>query len=152
MNKAVFLDRDGTLNIDPGYVRKIEDFELYPNVIKALKLLKNFQLFIITNQSGIGRGYYTEKDFHKFNNHLIAELRKEGINIKETFYCPHHPDEECDCRKPSTRFIKEAAKKYLLHAMEKISALNGLAEAEVSMPFLRSSLVICFNYNRHVFF
>ncbi len=112
MNKAVFLDRDGTLNIDPGYVRKIEDFELYPNVIKALKLLKNFQLFIITNQSGIGRGYYTEKDFHKFNNHLIAELRKEGINIKETFYCPHHPDEECDCRKPSTRFIKEAAKKY----------------------------------------
>ena len=114
MNKAVILDRDGVLNKDPGYVHKIEDFELYPDVMAALKLLKGFNLFIITNQSGIGRGFYTEEDFHKFNDHLINKLRKEGIEIKETFYCPHHPDEECSCRKPGTKFINDAAKKYNL--------------------------------------
>src|SRR3989338_7826768 len=105
MNKAVILDRDGVLNKDPGYVHKIEDFGLYPDVMAALKLLKGFNLFIITNQSGIGRGFYTEEDFHKFNDHLISKLTKEGIEIKETFYCPHHPDEECSCRKPGTKFI-----------------------------------------------
>ena len=67
MNKAVFLDRDGTLNEDNGYVYKTEHFKLFPNVIDGLKLLKNFKLFIITSQSGIGRGYFTEEDLHKFN-------------------------------------------------------------------------------------
>ncbi len=113
-NKVVFLDRDGVLNDDPGYVHKIEHFKLLPGVIEGLKLLKErgFKLIIITNQSGIGRGYYTEEDFHKFNSHLVKELFANGIKIEETFFCPHHPDEKCDCRKPSTRFIDESASKY----------------------------------------
>ena len=112
MSKAIFLDRDGTLNDDPGYVHKIEHFKLLPGVVGGLKLLKDFKLVIITNQSGIGRGHYTEGDFHKFNNHLVGELGKKGIKIEETYFCPHHPDEKCDCRKPSTKFLEEAASKY----------------------------------------
>ena len=81
MDKAIFLDRDGTLNDDPNYyVYKIEDFKLLPGVIEGLKLLsKEFIFFIITNQSGIGIGKYTEDDMHKFNKKLKAELKKESI-------------------------------------------------------------------------
>ncbi len=115
MNKSIFYDRDGTLVKDPGYVHKIEDFKLLPNVIKGLKLLKNnFKFFIITNQSGIGRKFFTKDDFNKFNNHLIDVLKGNNIIIEKTFVCPHHPEEECDCRKPNIKFIKEAEKEFNL--------------------------------------
>ncbi len=114
MSKAIFLDRDGTVNNDPGYVHKVGDFGLLPGAAEGLKLLKKkgFKLFFITNQSGIGRGYYTEEDFHKFNNHVLAELKKEGIEIEKTHFCPHHPDEECDCRKPNPKIIRDVASEF----------------------------------------
>lgn len=113
-DKAIFFDRDGVLVKDPGYVHKLEDFKLYNGVIKSLKKLKEFKLFIITNQSGIGRGYYTLNDFNGFNNHLIDLLNKDDINIIKTYYCPHHPEDNCDCRKPSNKFLMEAACEYHL--------------------------------------
>ena len=110
MNKAIFLDRDGTLNEDTLYPHKIEHFKLLPGVIEGLKKLsKDYIFIIITNQSGIGRGIYTEREFHEFNRHLVSKLKNEGIEIKKTYYCPHHPDENCDCRKPHTKNIKDAA-------------------------------------------
>lgn len=113
MAKAVFLDRDGCLNKDPGYVHKVEDFELLPGVIEGLKKLsKDFIFVIITNQSGIGRKIHTEEDMNKFNEKLINELKKEGIGIKKIYHCPHHPDEKCNCRKPSTKYINQAAKEF----------------------------------------
>jgi len=113
MNKFVILDRDGVLNEDPGYVHKIEDFKLLPGVTEALQLLKKrFRFIIITNQSGIGRGYYTEVEFHMFNNHLLSELKKHKINIEKTYYCPHTPEEKCNCRKPKITFIKEAEREF----------------------------------------
>ncbi|MBW2981199.1 HAD family hydrolase [Candidatus Woesearchaeota archaeon] len=112
MNKVIFFDRDGVLNEDPGYVHKVEDFKLLPGVVEGLKLLKDFKFILITNQSGIGRGYYTIEDFHKFNNHLVGELKKEGIDIERTYCCPHHPDDKCDCRKPNIKFIEEAKREF----------------------------------------
>lgn len=112
MNKAVFIDRDGTINEDPGYVHKVEDFKLYGGVIDGLRLLKDFKLFIITNQSGIGRGYYKEDDMHNFNKRLLEELSKQDIKIENIFFCPHTPEEECSCRKPHIKFVEEAKKKY----------------------------------------
>ena len=107
-NKAVILDRDGILIEDKNYVYKIEDLELLPRVIEGLKILKEeFIFFIVSNQSGIGRGYYTEEDFHKFNNHLIQLLKKETIEIIKTYFCPHLREDNCDCRKPKTKFIEE---------------------------------------------
>lgn len=111
--KAIFLDRDGTLNYDPGYVYKIQDFELLPGVIEGLNRLKDeFSFFIITNQSGIGKGFYQYEDFEKFNNYLVSHLRKKEIEIKETFCCPHTAEENCDCRKPKLKSIKYFKKKY----------------------------------------
>ena len=114
MDKAVYLDRDGTLNDElSGYVHKIEDFKLLPGVIGGLKALsKDFVFFIVTNQSGIGRGMYKKEDMDKFNEELIKELKKENIEIKKIYHCPHTPKEVCDCRKPSTKYIKETEKEF----------------------------------------
>lgn len=110
---AVFLDRDGCLNEDPGYVHKIEQFKLLPGVIEGLKKLsKYYEFFIITNQSGISRGIFTENDLIKFNNKLIEELKKEKIEIKKIYCCVHKPEDNCDCRKPSTKYMLEAAKEF----------------------------------------
>ncbi|MFX1428604.1 MAG: D-glycero-alpha-D-manno-heptose-1,7-bisphosphate 7-phosphatase [Promethearchaeota archaeon] len=107
-NKAIILDRDGTLIEDKNYAYKIEDFELLDGVIEGLKLLQNdFLLFIVTNQSGIGRGYYTIEDFEKFNNHLINIFKKQEIQILKTYFCPHLREENCDCRKPKIKFIED---------------------------------------------
>ena len=117
--KAIFLDRDGTLIEDKNYVYKIEDFELLPGVIDGLKLLQtNFIFIIITNQSGIGRGYYTENDFFNFNNHLINVLKEQGIKIEKTYFCPHRKENNCECRKPKTKFIDDAVSKYNIDVKE----------------------------------
>lgn len=106
INKAVILDRDGVLIEDKDYSYKIEDLQILPGVIEGLNLLKtDFLFFIVTNQTGIGRGFYTVIDFFKYNNHLITQLKEEGIQIKKTFYCPHLKEEKCDCRKPKPKFL-----------------------------------------------
>ena len=119
--KAIFLDRDGVINKDFGYVFKIEDFVFTKGALSAMKYLidLNYVLFIITNQSGIGRGYFTENDFLKLDSYIKKILKKHGIIIKETFYCPHHPEakiekykQECSCRKPKTGMLDRAFSKY----------------------------------------
>ncbi|MEM3373800.1 MAG: pantoate--beta-alanine ligase [Candidatus Woesearchaeota archaeon] len=114
-NRAIFLDRDGTLNEDKGYTYKIEDLKIYPDVIENLKRVKNYKLFIITNQSGIERGFFTEKDMHNFNEKLLQELKKEDISIEKIFFCPHKPETKCSCRKPYTDALKIAEKEYNLN-------------------------------------
>ncbi len=111
--KAIILDRDGVLIEDKNYSYKIEDLEVLPGVIEGLRLIQeNYFFFIVTNQSGIGRGYYTLEDFHKYNNHLISILEENHIKIEKTFFCPHIKEDNCDCRKPNPTFIKEIANQW----------------------------------------
>ncbi len=112
--RAVFLDRDGTINVDHGYVYRISDFEFTKGAIEGLKEMQDagLTLFIITDQSGIGRGYYTHEDFRKITSHLVAELEKNGIRIKKTYYCPHSPEDNCECRKPNTKMLLDAKNEY----------------------------------------
>ena len=114
MNKVIFLDRDGVINVDKGYVHKIEDFEFTKGAIKALKYFQSlgYILIIVTNQSGIARGYYTLKDFKKLTTWMKNRLKADGIEIKEVYFCPHSPDEKCLCRKPGPGMILKAAKDY----------------------------------------
>lgn len=119
MNKAVFLDRDGTINVDKAYLYQIEDFEYMPDVIEGLKKLQTagYLLIIVTNQSGIARGFYTREDYKRLDRWMKGDLAKNGVYITASYYCPHHPQAvivryrtECDCRKPCTgMFIKAAA-------------------------------------------
>jgi D-glycero-D-manno-heptose 1,7-bisphosphate phosphatase len=111
--KAIILDRDGTLIEDKDYTYKIEDFELLDGVVEGLKLLqKKFLFFIVTNQSGIGRGYYTIQDFQNFNNHLIMVLKNHEIEIVNTYFCPHLREDKCVCRKPKIKFIEKIIKEF----------------------------------------
>jgi len=111
-NKAVFLDRDGTIIEDKGYTYKLSDLILFSEAVAGLKKLKEFLIFIITNQSGVKRGYFSIEDLYNFNQKLVSNLEKKGVRIKKTYYCPHVPEDRCDCRKPSSKFIEIATKKY----------------------------------------
>ena len=114
MQKAVFLDRDGVINIEKNYLYKIEDFEFVQGVFTSLSHLQNlgYKLFIITNQSGIGRGYYTQEDFDKLTSWMIEEFNKNSIEISQVELCPHEPDFGCDCRKPKIGMIENISKNY----------------------------------------
>lgn len=121
MNKAIFLDRDGTINVEKHYLYRIEDFEFLPGVIDALRKLQKagYLLIVITNQSGIGRGYYSEEDFQKLNDWMVTTLREQGITIADVYYCPHLPDaqveeyrKECSCRKPKLGMYQQAILDY----------------------------------------
>ena len=109
MHKALFLDRDGVINVDHGYVYKIEAFEFNQGIFSLLRLFieQNYKLFIVTNQSGIGRGYYSEEDFLKLTSWMLEEFKKREIEIVSVLYCPHAPEERCSCRKPKTGMIDE---------------------------------------------
>lgn len=115
--KAVFLDRDGTLNLDPGYLGNPKDLKLFPDTGKVLAELKNelhFTLIVVSNQSGVARGLITEEQVVAVNEELNKKLLDYDVQIDAFYYCPFHPDfnseEECICRKPSPHMILNSAK------------------------------------------
>jgi len=114
MNKAVFLDRDGTIARDVHYCRRPEDFELLSTVPEAIKLLNEngFKVVIITNQSGIARGYFTEETLAQIHQKMENELAKYGAWVDAIYHCPHHPDDGCQCRKPKTALFLKAAEEH----------------------------------------
>jgi len=112
--KTIFLDRDGVINKEVSYLHKIEDFEFIDGVFKACHYLisLDYKLIIITNQSGISRGYYTEKDFQIITEWMIAEFQKNDIIILDIFHCPHLPNSNCNCRKPKPGMLLDAKYKH----------------------------------------
>jgi len=109
--KAVFLDRDGTINLNqPEYLYKIKDFKFAPTTIPALQKLSrtDYKIIVLTNQSGIGRGYFKESDLKKLHKWMTKELKKKDIRIDKIYYCPHCSDDNCSCRKPKLGMIKKA--------------------------------------------
>jgi D-glycero-D-manno-heptose 1,7-bisphosphate phosphatase len=112
--KIVFLDRDGVINKEIGYLHKIDDFEFIDEVFDACLYFQslNYQVIIITNQSGIARGYYSEDDFHILNNWMLEQFSNHGINILDVFFCPHSPKSTCECRKPKPGMFIQANEKY----------------------------------------
>jgi len=116
-NKAVFLDRDGVINIDRGYVSRPADFCFAPGAVEGMRLFQNagYQLIVITNQSGIARGYYTELDYETLRAHIQGELARAGVNLSGVYHCPHLRNaavdayrKDCDCRKPGPGMILRA--------------------------------------------
>ncbi|HCW92605.1 D-glycero-alpha-D-manno-heptose-1,7-bisphosphate 7-phosphatase [Flexistipes sinusarabici] len=117
----VFIDRDGTLNKEAGYINHIDNFQLYPFVYQAIRLLNHFNILsvVITNQAGIGRGYFTESFLKYVHNKMFSMLKKNGAFIDGLYYCPHHPSSklaeyavECDCRKPKTKMLEKALEEF----------------------------------------
>lgn len=112
--KVVFLDRDGTINVDRGYVHQIGDWALADGKVpRGMKMLqeRGFRLVVVTNQSGIGHGYYTANDMHVLHQHMEQELQRAGVKIDMILYCSHARGSNCSCRKPAIGMVEEAARR-----------------------------------------
>ena len=120
---AAFLDRDGVLNVDHGYVHRLEQLDLIPGAAEAVRLLNQagFLTIVVTNQSGVARGYYGEDDVKRFNDEVRRQLAAAGARIDAFYYCPHHPQGTvaryalaCDCRKPKPGLLDQAARDFAI--------------------------------------
>jgi D-glycero-D-manno-heptose 1,7-bisphosphate phosphatase len=142
--RAAFLDRDGVINRDHGYVFRQQDFEFVDGVLAACARLaaRGFALVVVTNQSGIGRGMYTEGDFVKLTEWMRAQFDAAGAPLLGVYHCPHHPDQECDCRKPAPGMLLRAARELELDLSrsvlfgDKASDLQAAAAAGVPVRIL----------------
>jgi len=113
MNKAIFFDRDGTINEDVGPLFNPDQLHFIPGALEALRRLQdNFLLFIVTNQSAIGNKFFHLEDFEEFDDYFRGKLKENGITIAHTYCCPHAKEEDCLCYKPHTYFLKVAARDY----------------------------------------
>ncbi len=121
MNKAIFLDRDGTINKEVNYLYKVEDFVFIDGVIEAIKYFNDqgYKVIVVSNQAGVAKGYYTEDDIVILHNHIDKLLKEHDAKIDKYYYCPHHIEGKitkyrvnCNCRKPNIEMFNQAVKEF----------------------------------------
>lgn len=138
MKRAVFLDRDGTINVEKDYLYRIEEFEFISGAPEAVRLLNEagFFVVIVSNQSGVARGYYTEEDVGNLHRFIAAELKKSEAVVDAWYYCPHHPQGRgsyslaCRCRKPLPGMLIEAAQRHDIDLAASVMIGDKLADIE----------------------
>lgn len=138
MKRAVFLDRDGTINVEKEYLFQPAEFEFIPGSDEAIALLNQagFMVVVVSNQAGVARGYYTEEDVYHLHNHVDRLLMDKGAKIDAWLYCPHHPNGRgsyalpCKCRKPQPGMLLKAAEKYDIDLESSIMIGDKLIDVE----------------------
>lgn len=141
MRRAVFLDRDGTINQEREYLHRVGDFEFVPGAPEAIRMLNRAGLFVVvvTNQSGVARGYYTEEAVETLHDHIAAELAACGGRVDAWLYCPHHPSgngryaEPCSCRKPLPGMLLKAAARYGIDLSASVMIGDKRADVEAGL-------------------
>ncbi len=132
-SKALFLDRDGVINVDKNYLYKIEEVEFVAGIFELCRHYQalGYLIIVVTNQSGIARGLYTQRDFLRLSEWMKQKFQEEGVVITATYHCPHHPDitGACACRKPQPKMLLDAAKAY--HIDMRHSMLIGDSESDI---------------------
>jgi D-glycero-D-manno-heptose 1,7-bisphosphate phosphatase len=147
-NKALFLDRDGTLIEDVGYIGDPDLVRLLPGVGSALLEFRRagYLLIAISNQSGIGRGFISEEQYRQVHARILADLAQDGVTLAEAYYCPHHPNAQCHCRKPNPHFLLQAAEMFNLDLHrswmvgDKLSDVEAGAAVSCTTVLLQSSV------------
>ncbi|MGB1262242.1 MAG: D-glycero-beta-D-manno-heptose 1,7-bisphosphate 7-phosphatase [Cognaticolwellia sp.] len=154
MNRALFLDRDGIINIDHGYVHKIEDFDFVEGIFDLCRTAseKGYQIFVITNQAGIARGYYDRAAFATLSQWMVSVFAEQGITIEKVYYCPHHPSKgvnefvmPCQCRKPAPGMLMQAQQEFAIELAEsifigdKVSDMQAAKNAGINCRILVNS-------------
>lgn len=136
VKKALFLDRDGVVNVDKGYVYQIADFEFVEGIFSLCQYFQEegYSIFIVTNQSGIARKFYTEADYQKLTEWMLKQFKIKGITISEVYHCPDHPDftGSSHWRKPNPGMLFEAEKVYGLNLAESILIGDKLSDIEAA--------------------
>lgn len=137
LRKALFLDRDGVVNVEKNYLHKIEDFELIDGIIEVCRAYQeqDYLIIIVTNQSGISRGYYTQDDFARLSEWMVEHFKRLGITITHIYHCPHHEsiDGVCECRKPEPGMFLEAQKKYEIDMKNSVMIGDNERDIEASL-------------------
>ena len=143
-NKYICFDRDGTINKEVKYLSKPEDVELYPEVIPALKRLNvaGYGIIVVTNQSGIGRGYYTEEDMHLVNARISNILLEQGVTIEKFYFCPHTPSDGCRCRKPLNGMLSDASVEFGFPKDEITVVGDKICDVELGQSFGGSGVLV----------
>lgn len=110
--RFALLDRDGVIIVDKHYLSDPEQVEFLPGAVEGLRQLRGlgYGLIVVTNQSGVGRGYFTLEQMHRVNERMLAELRAAGVEVEGVYFCPHAPEAGCDCRKPRSGLVKQAVR------------------------------------------
>jgi D,D-heptose 1,7-bisphosphate phosphatase len=150
--KCIFLDRDGVINKEVGYLSNPESFEFIPRSIEALKILKQkgYLLIIITNQAGIARGYYSEKILHNIHAKMNNILKENNVLLDDIFYCPHHPEFTgvCECRKPLPGMIFKAKSKYNIDLYESYMIGDTLNDIEAGINAKCKTVLVLTGYGK----
>lgn len=137
MKKALFLDRDGVVNEEINYLYKIEDVVFIDEIFKVCKFYQSqgFLIFIITNQAGIARGYFTENDFKTISNYIHQKFEDNGFHVEKTYHCPHHPDISgpCSCRKPEPGMLFMAKEEFDLDLAHSVLIGDKLSDIEAGL-------------------
>jgi D-glycero-D-manno-heptose 1,7-bisphosphate phosphatase len=153
--RAVFLDRDGTINVEKDFLHKIEEFEFIPGTPVAIKKLKDagFLVIVVSNQSGIARGFFDEAAVEKLHQHIQAELAAYDTSIDAFYFCPHHPDEglgpykvQCDCRKGNPGMLLQAARELGVDLQRSFMVGDKLADIEAGQKAGCHSLLVLTGY------
>jgi len=155
--KAVFLDRDGTINREVNYLHRVEDLELLPGVAEAIRTLNelDFLVFIITNQSGIARGYFTYKELNGINTELLKLLNKKGAGINSFYHCPHHPHGkvaefavDCKCRKPAAGLFLLASDEFEIDFERSFAIGDRIRDIEPAIKLGSKGILVKTGYGK----
>ncbi|XQF93252.1 D-glycero-beta-D-manno-heptose 1,7-bisphosphate 7-phosphatase [Pseudoalteromonas espejiana] len=141
LHKALFLDRDGVVNVDHGYVYQSDKFEFINGVFNTCKKFYDagYKIIVVTNQSGIGRGYYTEADFLALTQWMKTQFNSHNIEIADVYFCPHHPNKalpeylkQCDCRKPAPGMLLQGIKEHNIDPKQSIMVGDKLSDMQAA--------------------
>lgn len=159
MDKIVFLDRDGTINVEKNYLYKPEEFEFIPGSEKAIQMLNEngYKVIVVTNQAGIARGYYGEEDVKFLHQYISEELAKQGAHIDEYLYCPHHPENGigkykciCSCRKPGTGMFEKVAERYEIDRNASWMVGDNVSDIQAGKNFGLKTILVSTGYGRKI--
>ncbi|KPL04639.1 MAG: hypothetical protein AMJ90_00140 [candidate division Zixibacteria bacterium SM23_73_2] len=148
--KVVFLDRDGTIIEDRNFLSRTQQVSFFTGSVDAIRILKSlgYKLIVITNQSGINRGLITLEDVNEVNRFILDELKKKNAAIDDVYFCPHHPDEGCSCRKPQMGLVEKAKEKHKLNLSDSVVIGDKLSDVILGKKMFAKTVLVLTGYGK----